>query len=542
MDARGGILRPDLSGGYDRFHADFSWTIPETFNFGADVVDRLAREADGPALIWESASGEERRFTFSDMARLTNRFANVLAAHGVGKGDFVLVMLPRIPEWQIAVVGALKLGAVPIPCIEMLTPKDLDYRVRHSGARAVVCRAAQVGKFDGLDDRLQARIALGDVPGWTSLETAMEEASDDHIPAVVAADDPAMMYYTSGSTGNPKGVLHASRALYAWRSSAAFWLDLAPGDTIWCTADTGWSKAGTSILIGPWSQGACALFYDGPFDPAARLRLLEKHRVTVYCAPSTELARVADEDVASYDLSALRRTVSAGEAVSAVIAERWLRATGLPIAEGYGLTEVLMVVLNYPGEECRPGSMGRPAPGSRVAIIDDAGAALGTGEEGDIAVLTPHPQLMLGYWREPERTQACFRDGPEGRWYVTGDRAVRDERGYLWYRGRADDIINSAGYRIGPSEVEDALLAHPAVAECAVVGKPDEARGEIVKAFVVARAGVAASGELVQELQTHCKAHTAPYKYPREIEFVDELPKTLTGKIKRSALREREAG
>ena len=203
MEQTGGILRPDMSGGYERFHAEFSWSVPETFNFGADVIDRLAREADGPALIWESATGEERRFTFSDMARLTNRFANVLTAHGVKKGDFVLVMLPRVPEWQIAVIGALKLGAVPIPCIEMLTAKDIDYRVRHSGAKAVVCRAGQIDKFAGLEDMLEARIALGGAPGWSSLEKAMAAASDEHVPATVAAEDPAMMYYTSGSTGNP---------------------------------------------------------------------------------------------------------------------------------------------------------------------------------------------------------------------------------------------------------------------------------------------------------------------------------------------------
>jgi acyl-coenzyme A synthetase/AMP-(fatty) acid ligase len=223
-----------------------------------------------------------------------------------------------------------------------------------------------------------------------------------------------------------------------------------------------------------------------------------------------------------------------------VIAERWQAATGMPISEAYGQTEALMIVLNYPGETVKPGSMGRPSPGSRVEIIDGAGNVLPAGEEGDIALLAPHPQLMIGYWQEPERTQRCFVDGPEGRWYVTGDRGVRDDDGYIWYRGRLDDIINSAGYRIGPTEVENALLDHPDVAECAVVGKPDAARGEIVKAFVVLRAGRPADAGAVGRLQEHCKSLTAPYKYPREIAFVDSLPKTLTGKIRRSELRERE--
>jgi acyl-coenzyme A synthetase/AMP-(fatty) acid ligase len=525
---------------YEKFHADFRWRVPETFNFGTDVVDRIAREADGPALIALDQAGRERRYAYSDISQLTDRLAASLRCLGVKKGDFVVIMLPRIPEWQIAVVAALKLGAVPIPCIEMLTAKDLDYRVRNSGARAAICRAEHAGKFERQADVLDVKVAVGAAAGWQSFDALLETPANGFAAAEVAAEDPAIMYYTSGSTGNPKGVLHAARGLYSWWVSAAYWLDLEPGDIIWCTADTGWSKAGTSILFGPWARGACSLFYDGPFDPKERLRLLERFHVNVYCAPATELLRVAEEDVAAFDLSKLRRTVSAGEAVSPVIAERWQAATGMPISEAYGQTETLMIVLNYPGEAVKPGSMGRPAPGSRVAIIDGLGNVLPAGEEGDIALMTPHAQLMLGYWQEPERTQRCFVDGPEGRWYVTGDRGATDADGYIWYRGRLDDIINSAGYRIGPSEVENALLEHGAVAECAVVGKPDAARGEIVKAFVVPRPGRKGDAALASELQDHCKHLTAPYKYPREIAFVDSLPKTLTGKIKRSELRDRE--
>jgi acyl-coenzyme A synthetase/AMP-(fatty) acid ligase len=542
MQTGGGVPLVRGSGRYETYHAAFRWEVPETFNFGVDVVDRMAREHDGPALIAEDAAGAVRRYSFADMARLTDRLAAALRLRGVAKGDFVLIMLPRIPEWQIAVVAALKLGAVPIPCIEMLTEKDLAYRIENSGARAVVCRAGQTGKFAAIAERLDVRISVGAAPGWDTFEDALCDGPEDFEAAVVAAEDPAIMYYTSGSTGHPKGVLHAARGLYAWWVSAAYWLDLEPGDLIWCTADTGWSKAGTSILFGPWARGACAFFYDGPFDPAARLDLLARHRVNVYCAPATELARVAEEDLSRRDLSALRRTVSAGEAVSAVIAERWQRAAGMPIAEAYGQTEALMLVLNHPGEPVRPGSMGRPSPGSTVAVIDDQGRELQPGEEGDIALATPHPQLMLGYWKEPERTAACFRDGPGGRWYVTGDRGIADADGYLWYRGRADDIINSAGYRIGPSEVEDVLLTHPAVRECAVVGRPDSTRGEIVMAYVLPKDFEAAGDSLARELQDHCKSQTAPYKYPRKIVFVDSLPKTLTGKTRRSELRQRAAG
>lgn len=540
MQALGGASAVDMSGGYDDFHAKFRWSVPDHFNFGADVVDRMAREADGPALIWENQKGEVERYSFSDISRLTNQFANVLAGQGIEKGDFVIIMLPRIPQWQIAMVAALKLGAIPIPCIEMLTANDIEYRVRNSGAKGVVCRAEQTEKFAGLSDILPVRIAVGEASGWISYRDAMATSPAELTPAEVAAEDPAIMYYTSGSTGHPKGVLHASRALYSWRVSAAYWLDLRPGETIWCTADTGWSKAGTSILFGPWSQGACSFFYDGPFDPAERLRMLAKHRVTVYCAPATELFRLLDEDLDRHDLSALRQTVSAGEAVSPIVAERWRAATGLPISEAYGQTEALMIVLNYPNEEVRPGSMGRPSPGSDVDIIGPDGERVADGEEGDVALMTPHPQMMLGYWNEPNRTAKCFVEGSAGRWYVTGDRGVRDGAGYIWYRGRSDDIINSSGYRIGPAEVENSLLEHPAVAECAVVGKPDALRGEIVKAFVVLRDGNEPNGQVARALQDHCKAHTAPYKYPRDIEFIAELPKTLTGKIKRNELRDRE--
>jgi acetyl-CoA synthetase len=530
--------RNGRSGSYADFHAAFEWQVPSHFNFGADVVDRIAKEQDGPALVAEDAGGRIRRYSYSDISRLTDRLAAALQRRGVKQGDFVLIMLPRIPEWQLSMVAALKLGAIPIPCIEMLTPKDLDYRIRNSGAKVVICRADHVAKFDALADVLDVKLAVGGADGWLGFETLIEEEADGFRPAKVAAEDPAIMYYTSGSTGQPKGVLHASRGLWAWFVSAAYWLDLEPGDTIWCTADTGWSKAGTSILFGPWARGACALFYDGPYEPKERLRLLSQHRVSVYCAPATELSRIAEEDLSVFDLSALRRTVSAGEAVSPVIAERWQKAAGMPISEAYGQTETLMTVLNYPNEPVHPGSMGRPSPGATMAILDGDGSELGDNEEGDLALLTPHPQLMLGYWQDPDRTEASFRTDWKGRrWFITGDRAARDDNGYIWYRGRLDDIIISAGYRIGPTEVENALLDDPRVAECAVVGKPDAARGEIVKAYVVLKSGNLGGAETIKQLQDHCKQRTAPYKYPREIEFVESLPKTLTGKVRRTELR-----
>ncbi len=525
---------------YSDLVRDFRWDIPETFNFATDVVDQWAAERDGIALVWENAGGETAEYRFSDIARRSCRLASALAAAGVGKGDRVIVMLPRVPEWQIALVACVRMGAIAIPCIEMLTGRDIAYRVRNSGAKAAICRADQVTKFADVEAEIAVRVAVGGARGWISWSDALNSGTDHFAAPRIGIEDPAVMYYTSGSTGHPKGVLHAARALYAWRMQAYFWLDLEPADRIWCTADTGWSKAGTSVIWGPWSCGATAFQYDAPFVPADRLRMLAKHRITVFCASSTELLRLGSEETGSHDLSALRRTVSAGEAVSPIAAERWRRATGSLVSEAYGQTEALMMVLNYPSEPVRLGSMGRPQPGLDIDIVDDDGRRVGVGEEGHVALLTPSPQLMLGYWQDLERTAQCFIEGPEGRWYLSGDRGTRDAEGYLWYAGRSDDVINSAGYRIGPIEVENVLLEHPAVAECAVVPSPDQERGEIVKAFIVLKAGEAGTAALVGELQDYVKSMTAPYKYPRAVEFIDEIPKTVTGKIRRRTLRELE--
>lgn len=525
---------------YDAMCASFRWDIPETFNFGTDVIDRWARERNGPALIWENEAGEERAYSYSDLSLLSNRLANVLRSRGVTKGDRVIVMLPRLPEWFISMIAVMKIGAVPIPCIEMLTARDIEYRVKNAEVKAAICRPEHVGKFDGVEASIPVRLATGRAPGWLNWSEECARAPETIDAPIVNAEDPAIMYYTSGSTGHPKAVVHASRAIYAWRVSAIYWLDLRPQEIIWCTADTGWAKAGTSILFGPLSCGACSFFYDGPFVPKERLRLLRKHNITVYCAPGTELSRVVDE-VRGGDIGSLRRVVTAGEAMNPVIASRWEDATGIRIDEAYGQTEALMVALNYTTEPVRYGSMGRPSPGSDLDVIDAQGQRLPPGSEGDLALLLPNPQVMLEYWKDPEKTAACILNGSDGcRWYLTGDRAERDADGYLWYRGRSDDMINSAGYRIGPLEVENALFEHQAVQVCAVVGSPDVERGEIVKAFVVLRDGVVPSPELTRELQDHVKSVTAPYKYPRAIEYLSELPVTITGKIRRRDLRDRE--
>ncbi len=514
-------------------------SYPERFNFGADVVDHIARTADGPALIWANADGEEARFTYSDISCLSARLASSLSCAGIGKGDRIIVMLPRIPEWQIAMVACLKIGAVAIPCIEMLTAKDIAYRVEAAQAKGVIARAGHTDKFDAVTDCLPVRCVVGTAEGWASFAGLIDVGDPGFEPVAVDAEDPVILYFTSGSTGQPKGVLHAARGLYMWRHSAIEWLDLTPGDVMWCTADTGWSKAGTSILFGPWSCAATTFMYDGPFDPVDRLRLIAKHGVTVYCAAGTELLRVLDEDIAQFDLSRLRRTVSSGEALLPVVVDRWHRTTGHSVAEAYGQTESLMSLGYVPGLAYRSGSVGRALAHNRMAIIDDQGRILAAGAEGDIAIAAPNPQLMLGYWQAPDRTEQCYIDGPDGRWFVTGDRGRVDDDGYFFHMGRHDDVINSSGYRIGPAEVEEVLRTHPAVDDVAVVGAPDPARGEIVMAWIVPKKGYEPSDALVRELQDTVKTITAPYKYPRAIRFVDDLPRTPTGKIRRNILRER---
>lgn len=537
---------------YQRLRADYRLATPETFNFGTDVVDAWAadpvRNAAAPALIWCDAAGRERRYSFDEIAALTDRLAAALERRGVGRGDRVMVMLPRIPAWQLAMVAVLKLGAIAIPCVTMLTAKDIDYRLSNSGAKVVITAVPEVEKFVSAPvETLRIAVDLpgaepaGAAPeGWIAFDGLVEEPADGFRAATVRAEDPALIFYTSGSTGLPKGVNHASRALHAWRGSAEHWLDLGQDDVMFCTADTGWSKAGTSILFGPWSRGSTVLFYDGPFDPQYRIELIARHGVSVYCAAATELRRLVALDIGGRTLPSLRLTVSAGESLNPPVLEAWKAMTGKPVLEAYGLTETLMLVANYRDTEVRPGAMGRSLPGVSLDLITSEGKLAVPGETGQIALRLPSAHLMLGYWQDPERTSSTrtMLDGQD--YFLTGDNARADDDGYLFYEGRADDVINSAGYRIGPQEVENALIEHPMVREAAAVPSPDEERGEVVKAFVVLHDGYEGSEMLARELQAFVKRLTAPYKYPRRIEFIAELPKNPVGKIQRRDLRLRE--
>lgn len=527
---------------YDATARDFVLDIPATFNFGQDVVDAQTLKHDKPALIWCNDRGDERLFNFSDITRLTNQLANLLEQQGIKKGDRILILLPRIPEWQIAMVACMKAGAIPIPCIEMLTEKDVAFRVGHSGAKAAITTVANTHKFEGCD-QLAVRIAVGSqaqcAPGWLSIDQAWRQPESFKC-VVMQAEDPALLYYTSGSSGQPKGVLHSSRGVYSWRLSAAWWQTLVESDIKWCTADTGWAKAGTGILFGPWSRGSCVLFYDGKFDATERLRLLDKYKVTVFCGPATEFRHLVNLSTKDYDLSALRLCVSAGESVNPDIVKRWHELSGSQLLDGYGQTETLMTVLNYPCLPVKPGSMGKAIPGTRFEILSTDDEIMGPMEDGHLAMELPNPQFMLGYWNDPQRTADNIRHVNGKDYWLTGDLSYRDQDGYIFYAGRTDDIISSAGYRIGPTEVENVLIEHPAVLESAVVASPDTERGEVVKAFIILRPGYEPSDALIKELQQHVQKTTAPYKYPRKIEFVESLPKNPSGKLMRRVLKNQE--
>ncbi len=476
--------------------------VPSVFNFG-DIVDGWAAVApDHEALIAIDQLGTTARWTYGQMAAGSSEIAQKLDSIGVTYGDRVIVMLPRGAHWQLTMVGCLKLGAIPVPCITMLTSDDVAYRVRDCGASCVVTTAEHAAKF--ADTNLPLRlIASGAAPqGWCSLDE-LHGAERHRTNARVAADDPAVIYYTSGSTGSPKGATLASRNLYMWRIAAEHWLGLAPRDRIWCTADTGWSKAGCSTLFGPWTCGSTVVVFDGPFEPRQRLEILQRVGVSVYCAPATELRRVLSEQLEAFDLSTLRLTASAGESVSPDLFNEWTMRTGVPLLEGYGQTENLMTVANRLDQPIKPGSMGTPLPGVEIAVVTDDNRIQHHSAVGQLALRCPTPHMMLGYWGDPAKTAAAQRHLDGATWFLTGDMTTIDDDGYVTFVGRMDDLIGSSGYRIGPQEVENALLSHPAVVDVAVVGCPDAIRGEAVKAFVVLDRDRLPSDELVAELQSH---------------------------------------
>jgi acyl-coenzyme A synthetase/AMP-(fatty) acid ligase len=518
----------------------FVWSVPPEFNFGRDVIDKLGGE-NRLGLLFVDAKGQRHESTFPQIAAATRRWAGAFHQLGIGKGERVVVLLPKIPAWLYAMTALDRLGAVVVPCSEQLRAKDLAFRANHSEATTIVAHLSNHAEVDLMRPLAPGvtRFLLvgGEAEGWTGLDRLAANAPE-FAGHATRAEDLAYIVYTSGTTKDPKGVVHDHAYTFAKRMQAEFWLDAKPDDLLWCTAGTGWAKSLWNVMLGPWSCGAAIVLHEGAFEPVQRMDFIRDLGVTILCQAPTEYRIEAKLEKLGerWKLPKLRHCVSAGEPLNPEVLALWKAAFGLTILDGYGQTENSLLVANAPGMDVRPGSMGKPTPGHDVGVVDSEGKECAPGEVGDIGLRGDPPTLFRGYYKNEEETAAMRR----GEWYLTGDRAQVDDDGYFWFVGRADDVISSGAYRIGPFEVESALLEHPAVMESAVVGSPDSDRGNVVKAFVVLRPGNEPSDALVRELQEHCKRVTAPYKYPREIEFVADLPKTRSGKIRRVELRQAE--
>ncbi|HVO38697.1 MAG TPA: AMP-binding protein [Spirochaetia bacterium] len=532
---------------YEDFSESYCVTVPERFNFAWDVVDDIAHAEPGRrSLVWCDEKGAEASFTFGQMAEMSTRAATFFLSLGIGRGDPVMLILKRRYEYWFCLLGLHRIGAIAIPATHLLTKKDIAYRNNAASIKAIV----SVGEQNVLDNvdaampespTLKHRIGLGvRRAGWFDLIRGLEKAPSKLERMPTENRDPSLLYFTSGTTGLPKMVEHDFAYPLGHILTAKYWQNVQDGGLHLTVADTGWAKAAWGKIYGQWLSGSAVFVYDyDRFVPSALLGVITKNKVTTFCAPPTLYRFFIKEDLSRYDFSALRYCTVAGEPLNPEVYERFLSSTGIKLMEGYGQTEMTAAVAVFPWTEPKPGSMGLPSPGYDIDLIDDDGKPCDVGEKGQIVVRTDKrlPVGMFhGYYRDAELTARTWHDGI----YRTGDVAWRDEDGYLWFVGRTDDVIKSSGYRIGPFEVESALIEHPAVLECAVTGVPDPDRGSVVKATVVLAKGYTASPELAAELQEHVKQTTAPYKYPRIIEFATELPKTISGKIRRVEIREKD--
>ncbi|NXL60321.1 ACSM3 synthetase, partial [Chordeiles acutipennis] len=531
--------------------------LPEYFNFASDVLDEWSQlEKDGgrpanPAFWWVNDEGEEVKWSFEELGFLSRKAANILSeACGLQREDRVIAVLPRVPEWWLLNVACMRTGIVFIPGTSQLTAKDILYRLQASKAKCIITSDTLAPAVESVMPdcpflKSKLIVAKRSRDGWLNLKELFAVTSADHKCVKTRSQDPMLIYFTSGSTGSPKMVVqsHSSYGI-GFATTGRYWMNLTPSDIMWNTSDTGWVKSAWSSVFAPWICGSCVFVHNMPqFKPAVIAETLSRYPITVFCTAPTAYRMLVQHDLSSYKFTSLKHCLSGGEPLNPEVMAKWKTQTGLDIYEGYGQTETVTICANMRGMEIKPGSLGKAVPPYDVQIIDDHGAILPAGEEGNIAVRVEPTRpfcLFSEYLDNPTKTAASVC----GNFYVTGDRGIMDEEGYVWFVGRDDDIINSSGYRIGPFEVESALIQHPAVSESAVVSSPDPVRGEVVKAFIVlAPAFVSHDPEkLTQELQQHVKKVTAPYKYPRKVEFVQDLPKTATGKIQRKVLRNKEWG
>ncbi|WP_235893991.1 AMP-binding protein [Oceanidesulfovibrio indonesiensis] len=538
---------------YEEFLERFSVEVPENFNFAYDFLDaEAATDPTRPAMVHVDDDGNRRDLDLAFFSSESSRMAQGLAKRGIGPGDRVLVMLYRRVEWWITVLALHKLGAVAAPGPHLLTTKDIEFRVDYAGIKAIVCEDGLAEKVDAARANCPSLTLLvgageGALPeGWTRFDDIIADGEENYIHTGPdgrrpGGADPLYIFFTSGTTGMPKMVTHPHTYPLGHLTTGMYWHDLKPGDLHLTLSDTGWAKSVWGKFYGQWLSGACIFTWDfrGKFTPDSLLGILAEHRITTFCAPPTVYRFLVREDLSLYDLSALRHCTTAGELLNTSVFESWKQSTGLNIYEGYGQTETCLQTATFPFMEPKPGSIGKPCPGWDLVLLDESGNPCPTGVEGEICIRLSEGRnlgLFTGYLDEPEKTATVMYDG----YYHTGDKAWADEDGYFWFMGRNDDLIKSSGYRIGPFEVETALVSHPAVVEAAVTAVPDPVRGQAVKATLVLAQGYEPSDELTREIQDHVKKVTAPYKYPRVIDYVDELPKTISGKIKRAEIREKD--
>ncbi len=545
-----GYLPRETEGGFD-------WDLkaPEYYNFATDVIDRIGREQRNKlAMIWADQSGREKKFTFHDFSALSNQAANLLLEQGLGTGDRVFLLLPRIPEWWIFSLACMKIGAVFCPSPVLLTAHDIKHRICYGGFKAVVANQENAGKVDEIvhdcDSLKKLIVTDGDRPGWVSYESAIDSPSRLSRSAVLntlnfraRAKDPLLLIFTSGTSKMPKLVMHTHDYPIGHLVTARLWQGLNDNDVHYTVSDTGWGKNLWGNFYGQWMCGACLFIFDihGKFHADDLLPLIEKYEITSFCAPPTVYRMLVLHDLKKFNFKSLRTCTAAGEPLHAETCRLWTEGTGIPIREAYGQTETAAMIGNYVDVPPRVGSMGKAAPNWHIELHDDDGHVVPIGEIGRIAVRIANGERPLGLIERYDGSEAensmFFVNG----YYYTGDKARIDSDGYFWFCGRNDDIIKSSGYRISPLEVEEAIMTHPAVQEVAVVGAPDTLRGMVIKAYIVLKSGVVGGDTLVRDIQRHTREETAPYKYPREIEFVEALPKSFSGKIKREILRRHAA-
>jgi acetyl-CoA synthetase len=511
---------------------------PMNYNL-VNEIEKFSRSGQKTALLWEDESGKQASWSYEKLMEETNKIGAALTGLGFEKGDKLIVMVPRVLEAYAVYLAILKAGMVVIPCSEMLRAKDLEYRIAHAEVKGAIVYPQFISAFKDVKstDKL-ITLSIGEnEAGWKDLLSIQADGSSFKT-ADTTREDMAFLSYTSGTTGQPKGVVHTHGWAFAHlKTSAGEWLGISENDNVWATAAPGWQKWVWSPLLAVLGSGATGFVYHGRFGAEKYLELLSRYQINVFCCTPTEYRLMAKvEGLETYDLSALHSAVSAGEPLNREVIDVFQKYFGVKVRDGYGQTESTLLVGVLKDMDIKPGSMGKPTPGNQVEIINEDGGICKTGETGDIAVHLSTPALFKEYYKDPERTKKQVR----GDYFLTGDRAKKDEDGYFWFESRNDDIIVSSGYTIGPFEVEDALVKHPEVRECAVVASPDEIRGSIVKAYVVLQNHEKRSDDLVKTLQNHVKTITAPYKYPREIEFVESLPKTASAKIRRVELRKRE--